>query len=105
METVKNICGIFFPYRQFLLLAVLVMSFVTFCAFGIDKYKAKKGKWRTPEKTLLTLTFLLGGIGGMLGMKVFHHKTKHLKFQILVPLFFILQLLTAAGLFTVWHIL
>lgn len=53
------------------------MSLITAIAYGIDKAKAKKGAWRTPEKTLLLLSFLLGAPGGMIGLYVFRHKTKH----------------------------
>lgn len=42
---------------------LLIINVVTFLSMGIDKYKAKRGKWRTQEKTLLTLVALGGGIG------------------------------------------
>ena len=50
--TVKNI-----------IIYLLMINFITFLAMGIDKYKAKRGKWRTQEKTLFTLVALGGGIG------------------------------------------
>jgi len=59
--------------------------------FGLDKYKAKTGKWRISEKTLLLSSFLLGSLGGLLGMGVFKHKTKHLKFKLLMPLALIMN--------------
>ncbi len=71
---------------------LLIINIVTFAAYGIDKRRARLDKWRTPESTLLLLCFVGGGIGGLLGMKVFRHKTKHLKFQILVPLSVLLWL-------------
>ena len=52
-----------------------VMSLITFFAYGLDKLKAKANAWRIPEKVLLGLSVLGGGIGGFLGMKVFRHKT------------------------------
>ena len=52
-----------------------VLSFVTFCMYGADKRKAKKGKWRTPEKVLLLSSFLGGAYGGFLAMQLFRHKT------------------------------
>jgi len=52
-----------------------VLSFVTFCMYGADKRKAKKGKWRTPEKVLLLASFLGGAYGGFLAMQLFRHKT------------------------------
>ena len=52
-----------------------LLSFVTFCLYGADKRKAKKGKWRTPEKVLLLCSFLGGAYGGFLAMQLFRHKT------------------------------
>ncbi len=72
--------------------AVLI-NLITFGAYGWDKYKAKAGSWRIPEKTLLLLTAVGGSMGALLGMKVFHHKTMHKKFYIGVPLILVLQLL------------
>ena len=63
----------------------LGVNAVTFVLYGMDKYKAKKGKWRIPEKTLLLPTWLLGGVGAWLGMRAFRHKTKHLAFMISAP--------------------
>ena len=76
---------------------ILLINLVSFFAMGIDKLKAKKNKWRIPEGTLLLFCFLGGGVGGLLGMSLFRHKTKHLKFQILVPLSIVLWL--AAGIY------
>ena len=67
-------------------LVILIMSAVTFALFGIDKWKAVHQKWRIPEATLLLFSFLFGGIGGLAGMLVFHHKTRKWKFRILLPL-------------------
>lgn len=71
---------------------LVLVNAVTFLVYGIDKLKAKKGKWRIPESTLLLLAAIGGSLGAWLGMKVWHHKTMHKKFQYGVPLLFILQL-------------
>ena len=71
--------------------ALLLINIVAFAAYGIDKRKAQKDRWRIPESTLLLLAFFGGALGALLGMRVFHHKTKHWKFKILVPLFLALQ--------------
>ena len=68
-----------------------VMSLAAFAAFGLDKYKAKAGKWRIPERTLFLLALLGGGIGAFLGMKVFRHKTRHTQFVIGIPVIMVIQ--------------
>ena len=65
---------------------LIAINLVTFFIYGIDKLKAKRGKWRIPESMLLTLAVVGGSIGALLGMLVFRHKTKHKKFIIGVPL-------------------
>ena len=54
---------------------VLVLSFITFLAYGIDKRKAVKDKKRISEKKLLLMSIFGGAIGGLIGMKTFRHKT------------------------------
>ena len=70
---------------------VLILNFVTMLVYGIDKFKAKKGKWRIPESTLLLLAVLGGSIGAWLGMRVWRHKTQHKKFKYGIPVILILQ--------------
>lgn len=69
----------------------LFINLLTFILFFRDKKAAVKGRWRTPERTLLTAAFLGGGCGGLLGMYLCRHKTKKAKFYLLVPLFFVVQ--------------
>ena len=68
-----------------------VMSVISFTLMGIDKAKARRGSRRIPEKTLFLFTLLGGGIGGMLGMYVFRHKTRHWYFAVFFPLIAIAQ--------------
>ena len=63
----------------------LAINLITFILYGVDKRRAQKGAWRIPEKTLLMGTWLLGGVGAWLAMRVFRHKTKHLAFQVSAP--------------------
>ncbi|MCR5489412.1 MAG: DUF1294 domain-containing protein [Saccharofermentans sp.] len=74
-----------------------LMTIVTFILYGVDKGKAKKGRWRIPEKTLLLFAVCFGGLGAFLGMKIFRHKTKHTSFKILVPTFMITQFILIAA--------
>lgn len=76
----------------FLIITGLILNLVAFIAYGIDKQKAKKNRWRIPEATLL-LFALFGPLGALIGMKVWHHKTRKPLFFILVPVFLILQIL------------
>ena len=74
------------------LIYLAVINVVTFFMYGIDKWKAKKSKWRIRETALLGLAVLGGSIGAWLGMKVWHHKTQHKKFKYGVPAIIIVQL-------------
>ena len=65
---------------------LLVINAIAFILYGIDKHKAIKGKWRVPEATLIGIAALGGALGALLGMLVWHHKTRKWKFRILVPL-------------------
>ena len=64
----------------------LIVNLVVFILCGVDKRRAVKQLWRIPERTLLIGTWLLGGVGAWMGMRVFRHKTKHLAFQISAPI-------------------
>ena len=78
---------------------LVLINLLTFIVYGIDKLKAKKGKWRIPESTLLLLAFMGGSVGAWLGIKVWHHKTLHKKFKYGVPFIFILQIALCIYLF------
>ena len=69
-----------------------------FLLYGLDKLKAKRNKWRVPERTLLLFTWLMGGVGAFAGMRVFRHKTKHLSFQISAAAGMVLSLAAMAAL-------
>ena len=76
---------------QFLLLYLVFINLLGFVLYGVDKAKSKhKGSRRIPERTLLWVARLGGGLGCWLGMMLFRHKTKHIRFMILVPLWTVL---------------
>ena len=77
--------------RTALLVWLAGVNVVTFALYGIDKYRAKKGRWRIPERTLLLLPLLGGSVGGILGMAAFHYKTRHWYFRVGLPAMFLLQ--------------
>ncbi len=60
---------------------IIALSLITFVAYAVDKRKAKKGKWRIKEVTLLGLSFFGGAFGGYVAMNVKRHKTKHWYFH------------------------
>ena len=76
-------------YSMYYLLAINALSFIL---FGLDKYKAKKGKWRISEATLLMMAVIGGSIGAWTGMRLWHHKTMHKKFKYGIPIIIILQI-------------
>ena len=82
-----------------LLVWLAAINLVTFAVYGIDKAKAKRGTWRVPEKTLFLLPLLGGSLGALLGMRVFHHKTKHWYFVWGIPLILLAQIVLAVWLY------
>ena len=68
------------------------INILTFLIYGVDKWKAKRDKWRIPEDTLIWLAIAGGSVGALLGMYLFRHKTKHRKFQIGIPVILLVQL-------------
>lgn len=79
-------------------LYIAAINIVTFATYGIDKYKARHKKRRIAETTLLTLAAIGGSVGALVGMQVWHHKTKHKKFSFLVPLFIVIHACLAVWL-------
>lgn len=77
---------------------LILINLITFLAMYIDKRKAKKGKRRIPEKTLFIFVGLGGGIGGILGMYLFRHKTKKTRFVIGFPAIVIFEVLVVIAI-------
>lgn len=78
--------------HQLSLYYLSAINVITFVIYGIDKWKAKKNKWRIAESTLLTLAVIGGSVGAWIGMKTWHHKSLHKKFRYGVPFILIVQL-------------
>ena len=83
-----------------LLVWLAVINLLTFIVYGADKRRARNGKWRVPEKTLFLLPLLGGSIGALLGMRVFHHKTKHWYFVWGIPAILLAQIALAVWIYT-----
>lgn len=82
----------------YLIITAVVINIVVFIIYGVDKLKAKKKAWRIPEATLL-IAAVFGPVGALLGMRIWHHKTKKPKFFITVPLILVLEIIIAVLLF------
>ena len=78
--------------QKALIYYLIGINLLTFIVYGIDKRKAEKGCWRISEATLLMLAAIGGSIGALFGMRVWHHKTLHKKFQYGVPLILVMQI-------------
>lgn len=74
-----------------LLIYLLLINAAGLLLMLADKQKAKKNLWRIPERVLLLTALLGGSLGSLLGMYLFRHKTKHIKFTFLVPIFFLIH--------------
>ncbi|MBK5261127.1 MAG: DUF1294 domain-containing protein [Peptostreptococcaceae bacterium] len=73
---------------------IVIWNLIVFVLYGLDKYNSKGEGHRISERTLLIAAFLFGGLGAFLGMHLFHHKTKHKKFIILIPVSIFVNILT-----------
>lgn len=71
---------------KLLLYYLLIINAAGFLLMLVDKWKAKKNRWRVRESTLLLVAALGGSIGSLAGMYLFRHKTQHLKFTLGIPL-------------------
>ncbi len=71
----------------------IVINLTGLAMMGIDKRKAVKKLWRIPESTLFVIAIIGGSIGSIIGMRIFHHKTRHWYFVFGMPLILILQIL------------
>ena len=72
---------------KYFIIYIIIINIIAFIMYGSDKRKAIQGSFRTPEKVLI-------GVGAYAGMHMFHHKTKHAKFFIGVPLIIIVQVIS-----------
>ena len=86
---------------QYLLIYLLILNAAGFLLMLIDKKKAQLGRWRIRESTLLTVAVLGGSLGTMMGMRLFRHKTKHLKFSLGVPMILVIQVMATVILLSI----
>lgn len=83
-----------------IILYLASVNCISFIVMGVDKHKARKRAWRIPESTLFVLALIGGSAGSILGMHLFHHKTRHWYFLYGMPAILILQVLLVLLLMT-----
>ena len=76
-----------------IIIYLVVINCTSFITMGVDKYKARKRTWRIPESTLFVLALIGGSLGSIIGMHLFHHKTRHWYFLYGMPAILIVQIL------------
>ena len=86
--------------ESYVLIYLLAANVAAFLVFGIDKWKAVKGRWRIPEKTLILLAAAGGSVGAWLAMRMFRHKTRKPVFMYGIPVILLCQM----GLYTYFFI-
>ena len=77
----------------FVITYLSAINLAGFIFMGVDKYKAKRQAFRIPEATLFTLAVFFGSIGSILGMLIFHHKTRKWYFRYGMPAILLIQLI------------
>ena len=83
---------------KYFLLYLLLINATAFLLMLMDKQRARRNRWRIPERTLLGAALLGGSIGALMGMYTMHHKTRHLKFTLGVPAILLAQIALAIWL-------
>lgn len=79
-------------------LYLAIINVAGFAVMGADKRRARRGSWRISERTLFTVALAGGSLGVLLGMRLFHHKTRHWYFVVGVPLILAVQVILAVAL-------
>lgn len=77
---------------KLLIYYLVVVNLLSLMVYGWDKLKARRGRWRISERTLLALAFFGGSLGAWMGIKLWRHKTQHWQFAVGVPLMLALHL-------------
>ena len=84
---------------SYVLFYLLLVNLAGAVLVAVDKWKARRHRWRVPEKTLFLLCFLGGCPGVYLTMRLCRHKTLHKRFMWGIPAIFLLQLALLAAVY------
>lgn len=71
--------------RTGIIIYIIIMSIISFCQMGIDKKRAMNQRWRITERTLFLTAGIGGSFGCFLGMYIFRHKTRQMRFVLGIP--------------------
>ena len=82
--------------KQIAVIYLIIINLIAFALYGTDKSKAKRGKWRISEKTLIGIALIGGSVGAFLGMHAFRHKTRHWYFRYGLSAIFLAQVVLLA---------
>ena len=85
---------------QYFYIYLLLINAVSLVIMHIDKRNARRNLWRVPERSLFILTWIGGSLGILMGMRLFRHKTLHLKFSLGVPCILALQIVAALCIYS-----
>ncbi|MBQ3854856.1 MAG: DUF1294 domain-containing protein [Anaerovibrio sp.] len=88
-----------FTWQNVFIVYLLMINLIALVVYGWDKICAMQDWWRVQEFSLFIVALLGGGIGALLAMKLFRHKTLHAKFKIGIPLILLLQIVGAIYLY------
>lgn len=103
MELLYTAAHFIAAHAGIFLLLLALMNLFTFILYAVDKIKAKRGKWRISEATLIGFAFAGGSAGAFLGMQLMRHKTQHTKFVLLVPLALVLHIVIITAVVILSH--
>ena len=81
---------------------IVLLNLISFGLMAYDKRCAKAGRWRVPEKVQFLAAACFGGLGGVLGMQLCHHKTKHWYFKVFFPLMLVVQAALLIWAYLIW---
>ncbi len=77
---------------RYLMVYLSIINALSLALMLVDKEKARRKRWRIPERRLLAVAALGGSAGCLLGMYLFRHKTRHPRFFIGVPVMLVVQI-------------
>ncbi len=79
----------------YLIITIAIINLAGFVVVAADKHRARRRKWRIPEKMIFLIAAIGGCIGVYSGMLIFRHKTRHWYFMAGIPLILIIQIIIA----------